>query len=82
MSPWPIKANHISLMTLLRQSCVLCLCTCPNSISCYLKPKLHLNCCFQVPDTAAAGPALPTDNFENIKHDENWSQQGSQRFLN
>ncbi len=28
--------------------CVLCKCTCPNSISCYLKPKLHPNCCFQV----------------------------------
>jgi len=36
-------------MTLLRQlCCVLCICTCPNSISCYLKPKLHPNCCFQV----------------------------------
>jgi hypothetical protein len=34
---------------------------------------------FPGPDSAAAGPALPTVNFENIKHDKNWSQQGSQR---
>jgi hypothetical protein len=35
---------------------------------------------FAGPDTAAAGPALPEDNFENIKNDEIWSQQGSQEI--